>query len=103
MKKTDTVTANNTQENANVVALDTPIKRGDTLITEVNVIRPNAGALRGVSLADVASSNVDALLMVLPRITYPTLTKEECAALSLPDMVGLAGKVINFLLPNSER
>lgn len=97
MKKKET-----TPENQNVVTLHTPIKRGETVISEVHVICPNAGALRGVSLADVASSNVDALLVVLPRITYPNLTKEECAALSLPDMISLAGKVIGFLVPNSE-
>jgi len=91
-----------TPENQNIVTLNTPIKRGETVISEVNVICPNAGALRGVSLADVASSNVDALLVVLPRITYPNLTKEECNALELPDLVALAGKVIGFLSPNSE-
>jgi hypothetical protein len=88
-------------ENPNVITLDSPIKRGDTLIETVTVIRPNAGTLRGVSLADVASSNVDALITVLPRITYPSLTKEECAAMELPDFITLASKVIGFLTPNS--
>ncbi|MDR3434016.1 MAG: phage tail assembly protein [Rouxiella aceris] len=93
--------AQNTTENPNVVMLDTPIKRGDTVIESITMIRPNAGALRGVGLADVASSNVDALITVLPRITYPSLTKEECAALELPDFIALASKVIGFLAPNS--
>lgn len=92
-----------TEENTNVVTLEKAIKRGETLIDSVTVIRPTAGALRGIGLADVANAQVDALLVVLPRITYPTLTKEECNALELPDLVALAGKVIGFLSPNSER
>lgn len=85
--------------NENVVVLETPIKRGDTLITEIEVYRPNAGSLRGVRLSDVAHSDVDALIVVLPRITTPTLTKDECSRLELPDLIALAGKVIGFLSP----
>ena len=86
----------------NIVMLDTPLKRGDTLITEIEIIRPNAGTLRGVRLADVANSDVDALMVVLPRITIPSLTTAECARLELPDLVALAGKVISFLSPKLE-
>lgn len=85
----------------NVVTLDTPIKRGETTITDVQVIKPNAGALRGVGLAAVANADVDALLVILPRVTVPNLTKEECARLELPDLVALAGQVVGFLSPNS--
>lgn len=85
----------------NVVTLDTPIQRGETTITEVQVIKPTAGALRGVGLAAVANADVNALLVVLPRVTVPSLTKEECARLELPDLVALAGLVIGFLSPKS--
>lgn len=85
----------------NTVTLDTPIQRGETTITEVQVIKPNAGALRGVGLAAIANADVDALLVVLPRVTVPNPTKEECARLELPDLVALAGKVVGFLSPNS--
>lgn len=36
-------------------------------------MKPNAGTLRGVSLAAVANSEVDALIKVLPRMTAPAL------------------------------
>ncbi|MCA3995649.1 phage tail assembly protein [Serratia marcescens] len=85
----------------NIVTLDTPIQRGETTIADVQVIKPNAGALRGVGLAAIANADVDALLVVLPRVTVPNLTKEECARLELPDLVALAGKVVGFLSPNS--
>lgn len=99
MKKVTARTEPAAEINENVVVLDTPVKRGDTLITEIEVIRPNAGTLRGVRLADVANSDVDALIIVLPRITYPSLTTTECGRLELPDLVALAGKVIGFLSP----
>jgi hypothetical protein len=83
----------------NVITLDTPITRGETTITEVQVIKPTAGALRGVGLAAVANADVDALLVILPRVTFPSLTKEECARLELPDLVALAGQVVGFLSP----
>lgn len=85
----------------NTVTLDTPIQRGETTIADVQVIKPNAGALRGVGLAAIANADVDALLVVLPRVTVPNRTKEECARLELPDLVALAGKVVGFLSPNS--
>jgi hypothetical protein len=85
----------------NTITLDTPIQRGETTITTVQVLKPNAGTLRGVGLAAVANADVDALLMVLPRMTVPPLTREECARLELPDLVALAGQVVGFLSPNS--
>lgn len=71
------------------------------LIEQVTLMKPSAGTLRGVSLAAVANSEVDALIKVLPRMTAPMLTEQEVAALELPDLVALAGKVVGFLSPNS--
>lgn len=87
----------------NVVTLEKPLKRGDQLVTEITLIKPNAGTLRGVSLAAVANSEVDALIKVLPRMTAPMLTEQEVAAMELPDLVALAGQVVGFLSPNSAR
>ena len=87
----------------NVVPLEKPVKRGDQLIAEITLIKPNAGTLRGVSLAAVANSEVDALIKVLPRMTAPMLTEQEVAAMELPDLVALAGQVVGFLSPSSAR
>lgn len=85
----------------NTITLDTPIKRGEQVVAAVTLIKPNTGTLRGVSLADVANSDVNALIKVLPRMTYPSLTEQEVAALELPDILAMAGKVVGFLAPNS--
>lgn len=87
--------------NPNVVTLDKPIERAGQTIEKVTLIEPNAGTLRGVSLAAVAQSEVDALIKVLPRMTYPALTTQELTAMNLPDMLSLAAKVIGFLSPTS--
>ena len=52
----------------NVITLDNPVKRGEQVIEQVTLMKPNAGTLRGVSLAAVANSEVDALIKVLPRM-----------------------------------
>lgn len=57
----------------NVITLDNPVKRGEQVIEQVTLMKPNAGTLRGVSLAAVANSEVDALIKVLPRMTAPML------------------------------
>ncbi|MGP9421446.1 phage tail assembly protein [Ewingella sp. AOP9-I1-14] len=86
----------------NTVVLDVPLKRGDVEISEIQVTKPNAGSLRGIGLAALANADVDALITILPRITYPNLTKEECSRLELPDLIALSGKVIGFLSPKQD-
>jgi hypothetical protein len=88
--------------NGSVITLEEPIKRGDTLISTIEVTKPNAGHLRGIGLAALANADVDALVVVLPRMTTPNLTTQECKALCLPDLIALAGAVIGFLAPKSE-
>lgn len=88
-------------ETENVVTLEAPVKRGEQLIDTITLMKPNAGTLRGLSLASVANAEIDALIKVLPRITMPSLTEQEVAALDLVDMVALAGKVVGFLSPTS--
>ncbi len=89
------------EQNENMIELESPLKRGDTEISQVELIKPNAGALRGVRLADLCGSDVDALLTVLPRITVPALTKAECLNLDPVDLIALGGKVIGFLSSKS--
>lgn len=90
------------EKNENTVIFESPIKRGDTAITQVELNKPTAGSLRGVRLADLCQSDVDALLTVLPRITVPSLTKAECNNLDPVDLISLGGKVIGFLQSKSD-
>lgn len=93
----------NETENSNIVILDNPIMRGEQKIEQVTVTKPNAGTLRGVSLASLANSDVDALIKVLPRMTYPALAEHEIARLDASDLMQFAAEVIGFLSPSSAR
>ncbi|HGT9288368.1 phage tail assembly protein [Enterobacter kobei] len=93
-------TTMNESENPYIVTLDSPVLRGEQKIEKVTVAKPNAGTLRGVSLAQ---SDVDALIKVLPRMTSPALTEHEVARLDACDLLSFAGKVIGFLSPASAR
>ncbi|WP_058841314.1 phage tail assembly protein [Enterobacter asburiae] len=96
-------TATTETENPNIVILDNPVMRGEQKIEQVTVTRPNGGTLRGVSLASLANSDVDALIKVLPRMTYPALTEPEVMRLEASDLILFAGKVVGFLSPSSAR
>ncbi|HAS1076322.1 TPA: phage tail assembly protein [Enterobacter cloacae] len=93
----------NETENPNIVILDNPLMRGEQKIEQVTLTKPNTGTLRGVSLAALANSDVDALIKVLPRMTYPALTESEVMRLEASDLILFAGKVVGFLSPSSAR
>lgn len=84
----------------NVITLDNPVKRGEQVIEQVTLMKPTPGRC-AVSVWLRLQPEVDALIKVLPRMTAPMLTEQEVAALELPDLVALAGKVVGFLSPNS--
>lgn len=94
-------TSTNEIINPNEITLDEPIKRGETLITKVEVIKPNAGALRGVGLRDILDLDVNALIKVLPRVTTPTLTEAEVSTIDPADLTQLGSVVAGFLLSKS--
>lgn len=85
------------------VTLDTPLTRGTQTISKVSVRKPCSGELRGVSLVALLQMDVIALQTVLPRITVPTLTKPEVAALEPSDLLQLGTEISNFLLPRADR
>lgn len=92
-----------TTPNDNVVELDTPIKRGEQKITSLEVRKPNAGELRGVQLGELLNCDVNSLIKVIPRISIPTVTEHEVAAMDPADLVAVATKVVSFLLTKAQR
>jgi Phage tail protein E. len=47
--------------------------------------------------------DVASLIKVIPRISTPTLTAQEAAAMDPADLVAIGGKVISFLLQKSAK
>ncbi|OKP03937.1 phage tail assembly protein [Xenorhabdus eapokensis] len=83
------------------VTLEEPIARGTTSVTDIIVRKPNSGALRGVRLQALMEMDVDSMMLVLPRITAPALTKNDLLLMSPGDLINLSVEVVNFLLPKS--
>ena len=95
--------ATNKNPDVREVTLDVPIKRPNGDVTVVLVRRPNAGALRGLSLVELLHMNVTALQTILPRITEPMIHKQEVAQIDPADLVALGTEVAAFLVPKAQR
>lgn len=87
--------------NEKAVELDTPIIRGKTEITSVTVRKPQSGALRGTRLQALMDMDVNAMMVVLPRVTSPALTAQEINEMDPADLLSLSVEVVSFLLPKS--
>ncbi len=80
------------------VTLDTPIKRGDTTITEIVLRKPQSGALRGTRLQAVMEMDVASMMTVIPRISTPALTPQEMADLDPADLSAISIEVVLFFV-----
>ncbi|WP_459062517.1 phage tail assembly protein [Stenotrophomonas sp. PSU-St15] len=94
----------NTQKAARkaTVKLEEPLERGGALIKSVDVRRPGSGELRGLKLAEVLNMDVTALCVLLPRITNPTLTGADVAALDPSDLLQFGMEVTNFFMTREQ-
>ncbi|MEQ2027880.1 phage tail assembly protein [Xenorhabdus szentirmaii] len=96
-----TETLNIQNDDLRTIELEAPLARGNGEITEVVVRKPNSGALRGARLQALLEMDVDSMLLVLPRVTTPALTKNDLMMMSPGDLINLSVEVVNFLLPKS--
>lgn len=76
------------------IALDEPIKRGETTIDSIVLRKPKSGELRGVSLVDLAQLDVAALQRVIPRVSQPTLTEHEVSNLDPADLMVIGAELV---------
>jgi Phage tail assembly chaperone proteins, E, or 41 or 14 len=100
--KTTSIASNAATAISKPIILDEPIKRGDTVISEITIRRPKAGELRGVSLMELGNLNVAALQIILPRITMPTLTAHEVAGMDPADLTEIGSEVAVFLVKRAD-
>lgn len=84
-----------------IVTLENPIVRGAQSIDKIELRRPNAGTFKGVALTDVLSMDVNALIVVLPRISAPTLTQRDVQDMDPADLLALGQEVAAFLVPKT--
>ncbi|QIE87025.1 phage tail assembly protein [Pseudomonas nitroreducens] len=87
----------------NVVVLDTPIKRGASEIDRITLRKPQSGELRGLQMAVLLQMDVASLIKLLPRISSPSVTEAEAAAMDPADLLACGAKVSDFLLQKQVR
>lgn len=86
------------------VTLSEPIQRGDTLIEKLTVRKPKSGELRGgLSLQDLITCDIGAILTLIPRITNPPLTRPEADSLDPADLTEIGGVIRGFFMTAAER
>lgn len=91
------------QATPGVITLETPIVRGEQRIESITLRKPAAGELRGLKMADLLNADVGSILTLLPRITTPTLTAHEAAALDSVDLAAVTGEVVFFFMSRAQR
>ena len=89
-------------ENSKVITLTNPLVRGENKITEITVNKPTVPALKGLKMFDVLQMDVDALQVLLPRVTSPVLHKADFATMEVADFTELTTAAVGFLGKNSE-
>lgn len=85
------------------ITLEEPIKRGDTEIAMITLRKPTAGELRGLTLEALLTSQVDALLTLIPRISDPNLIDQEVSAMDPIDFAECGGAVRGFFMNKRQR
>lgn len=81
------------------VTLSRPLARASREMKPLNCLylrEPKAGDLRGVKLAALLESDVEQLLILLPRIAMPRLAPNEVAQLGVVDTVAVFGAISDF-------
>ncbi|MBG6118782.1 hypothetical protein IWY39_002586 [Sphingobium sp. JAI105] len=85
------------------VTLATPILRGETTIEKLTLRKPKGGELRGLSLQDILTSDVGAILTLIPRISDPILIREEAEQLEADDLAEIGGVIRGFFMTAAEK
>lgn len=85
------------------IPLETPIQRGTTTISTVHLRKPGAGEMRGLQLQALQQGDVNNILALLPRITVPPLSQQECEKLEPVDLAAMTGTVQSFFMSQMDR
>ena len=83
--------------NTKVIELKDGFQRVNQIVKEITLVKPNTGHCRGLSLKDVLSFEINALAVLLPRITLPAMTAQEVYSLELMDTLKIAEGITGFL------
>jgi hypothetical protein len=85
------------------VQLDEPIKRGDQVIEVITLRKPKSGELRGLSLQEILNLDFNSLQVLLPRISSPTLTKQDVANMDTADLTAVGTELVGFFVQKQRK
>ena len=102
-KNLDNTSALPEDQNVRSVTLETPIQRGATSITEIQIRKPNVGTLRNLSLQDVLKWEVQATNVLLSRVTAPALSINDLNQMDVSDYTSLAVELTSFLVSAKQK
>ncbi|CDO35817.1 phage tail assembly protein [Novosphingobium sp. KN65.2] len=80
------------------ITLSEPISRKGGDITELTLRKPRTGELRGLKVEDLFATDVNALMLLIPRISSPALIGDEVGQLETEDLIEVAGTVKGFFM-----
>lgn len=82
------------------IELPKPIEvEGSEPITEVEMVEPYAGEMRGLKFVDIMQGDIDAMTVLIPRICKE-LTNRQLLNMSPMNLTPLIGGVLNFFVEN---
>ena len=85
------------------IPLDEPIIRGKQTIDSIQIRKPGASELRGLSAVTLSTLEFDAIAKILPRISVPPLTEAEVAQLGADTMLDVSEELASFLSSKRRR
>lgn len=85
------------------ITLAEPIVRGTETIASIQLRKPKAGELRGLSIQELMNARATAILDILPRIAVPIITQAEADSLEPEDLAACSGAIIDFFLTPADR
>ena len=101
MAETNQATQESRKPETVTIQLAEPIQRSGGDITELTLRKPRAGELRGLKVEDLFATDINTLIVVLPRITSPTIAAHEVEQLEADDLLEVAGAVKGFFMPKA--
>lgn len=86
------------------VQLVQPIERANgEPITEITLVKPNAGSLRGLKVPDLVSGDVSTVLTLIPRISQPVVSAHDAEKLETEDLGEIAGAIFGFFMTPTDK
>lgn len=85
------------------VALSCPIHHGEQVIEKVTLRKPKASELRGLSLQDILTTDISAIMQIIPRISDPVLLPDDVDNLDAADLAEIGGVIRGFFMTAAEK